>query len=81
MIGLVLALVLALAMAVGAEGVDQTVRGSRDVRRLLSVAPLAVIPMIEDAASLRRRRLQLAMLAGCTVIGSAIVVMTLRSLS
>jgi succinoglycan biosynthesis transport protein ExoP len=81
MIGLVLALVLALAVAVGAEGVDQTVRGSRDVRRLLSVAPLAVIPLIEDAASLRRRRLQLAMLAGCTVIGSAIVVMTLRSLS
>jgi succinoglycan biosynthesis transport protein ExoP len=81
MIGLVLALVLALAVAVGAEGVDQTVRGSRDVRRLLSVAPLAVIPMIEDAVSMRRRRLQLAMLAGCTVIGSAIVVMTMRSLS
>jgi succinoglycan biosynthesis transport protein ExoP len=81
MIGLVLALVLALAVTVGAEGVDQTVRGSRDVRRLLSVAPLAVIPMIEDAVSARRRRFQLAMLAGCTVIGSAIVVMTLRSLS
>jgi succinoglycan biosynthesis transport protein ExoP len=81
MIGLVLALVLALSAVVGAEGVDQTVRGSRDVRRLLSVSPLAVIPLIEDAAAQRRRRFQLVMLAGCTVIGSAIVVMTMRSLS
>ena len=81
MIGLILALVLALAAVVAVEGVDQTVRGSRDVKRLLAVSPLAVIPMIQDAAALRRRRFKLAMLAGCTVIGSAIVVMTMRSLS
>ncbi len=79
--GVILALVLALGAVVVSEAMDQTVRGSRDVRRVLSVAPLAVIPQIQDAASIRGQRLRMAMLAGCTVIGSVIVVMTMRSLS
>jgi hypothetical protein len=60
---------------------DQTVRGSRDVKRVLDVAPLAVIPDIQDALSLRRQRFRMAMLATSTLIGSFIVVMTMRSLS
>ena len=69
-VGIVLAMVLALAAVVLTEGMDQTVRGSRDVRRVLSVAPLAVIPQIQDAASMRRQRFRMVMLASCTVIGS-----------
>jgi polysaccharide biosynthesis transport protein len=80
-VGIVLAIVLALAAVVLTEGMDQTVRGSRDVRRVLSVAPLAVIPQIQDATSMRRQRFRIAMLACCTVIGSVVVVMTMRSLS
>lgn len=80
-IGIVLATVFALAAVVLAEGMDQTVRGSRDVRRVLSVSPLAVIPQIQDATSVRRQRLRMAVLAGCTVIASVIVVVTMRSLS
>lgn len=80
-IGIILALILSLAAVVFTEGMDQTVRGSRDVRRVLSVSPLAVIPQILDASSVRRQRFKVAMLAGCTVIGSVIVVMTLRSLA
>ena len=79
-IGIILALIISLACVVFSEGMDQTVRGSRDVRRVLSVAPLAVIPQILDASSVRRQRFKLAMVAGCTVIGSLAVVMTLRSL-
>jgi hypothetical protein len=79
-IGIILALILSLTAVVFTEGMDQTVRGSRDVRRVLSVSPLAVIPQILDASTIRRQRLKVAMLAGCTVIGSMIVVMTLRSL-
>jgi succinoglycan biosynthesis transport protein ExoP len=79
--GVVVAIILALAAVVLIEGMDQTVRGSRDVRRVLSVAPLAVIPQIQDAASMRRQRFRVAMLATCSVIGSVIVVMTMRSLS
>lgn len=80
-IGVIVAMVLALGAVVLAEGMDQTVRGSRDVRRVLSVAPLAVIPQIHDATSMRRQRFRMAVLAGCTVIASVIVVMTMRSLS
>jgi polysaccharide biosynthesis transport protein len=80
-IGIIAAMVLALGAVVLAEGMDQTVRGSRDVRRVLSVAPLAVIPEILDATSMRRQRFRMVVLACCTVIGSVIVVMTMRSLS
>jgi hypothetical protein len=45
------------------------------------VAPLAVIPEIQDAASVRSQRFKVALLAGGAVIGSVVVVMTLRSLS
>ena len=79
--GIVLALVLGLATVVLMEAMDQTVRGSRDVKRVLSVAPLAVIPQIQDAASLRRMRFRMVMLASCAVAGSFIVVLAMRSLS
>jgi uncharacterized protein involved in exopolysaccharide biosynthesis len=79
--GIVLALVMALAAVVLMEAMDQTVRGSRDVKRVLSVAPLAVIPHIQDAASLRRMRFRMVMFASCAVIGSFIVVLAMRSLS
>jgi uncharacterized protein involved in exopolysaccharide biosynthesis len=80
-VGIVLALVLGLAAVVLREAMDQTVRGSRDVRRVLSVAPLAVIPHIQDAASLRRMRVRMVMLASFAAIGSFVVVLTLRSLT
>jgi polysaccharide biosynthesis transport protein len=79
--GIVLALILGLAAVVLREAMDQTVRGSRDVRRVLSVAPLAVIPHIQDAASLRRMRVRMVMLASFAAIGSFVVVLTLRSLT
>jgi uncharacterized protein involved in exopolysaccharide biosynthesis len=79
--GIVLALVLGLATVVLMEAMDQTVRGSRDVKRVLSVAPLAVIPQIQDAASLRRMRFRMVMLASCAVVGSFIVVLAMRSLT
>jgi uncharacterized protein involved in exopolysaccharide biosynthesis len=80
-VGIVLALILGLAAVVLTEAMDQTVRGSRDVRRVLSVAPLAVIPQIQDAASLRRMRFRMVVLASCAVIGSFAIVLTMRSLS
>jgi uncharacterized protein involved in exopolysaccharide biosynthesis len=80
-IGIVLAMIIGLGAVVATEAMDQTVRGSRDVRRVLAVAPLAVIPNILDAKALRRQRLKVTVLAASTLIGSIIVVMTMRSLS
>jgi uncharacterized protein involved in exopolysaccharide biosynthesis len=78
-IGLMLAILLGLTVVVIAESVDQSVRGSRDVRRVLSLAPLGVIPEIHDPASARRQRLQMATLTVCVLIGCAAVVMTIRN--
>ena len=65
---LVLGLVLALAMSVGAaalfELLDSSIHGRQDLANLLTVPPLAVIPWIENAsqkaAHVRRRRYALA---------------------
>jgi polysaccharide biosynthesis transport protein len=57
---LVMGLVLSLAAGVCAvllrESSDPTIRGPSDLRRLLSVAPLASIPVIPTQAEIRRRR-------------------------
>ncbi|MGH8220022.1 MAG: GumC family protein [Steroidobacteraceae bacterium] len=71
-VGAILAFVLSLSAVVLAESLDQTVRGSRDVRRVLALAPLAVIPRIQDAISLRRQRMKAAALA-CTVVLTGVI--------
>src|SRR5207253_3608656 len=78
-LGLMLATLLGFTAVVVVESLDQSVRGSRDIRRVMSVAPLGVIPEIQDAASWRRQRWQLALLTVCVLIGSAAAVMTVRS--
>jgi uncharacterized protein involved in exopolysaccharide biosynthesis len=78
-IGLILAILLSFTAVVIAEGVDQTVRGSRDVRRVLDLSPLGVIPEIQDAVASSRQRWRMAMLTACVVIGSTAIVMTVRN--
>jgi succinoglycan biosynthesis transport protein ExoP len=78
-IGVMLAILLGLTGVVVRETMDQTVRGSRDVRRVLDLAPLGVIPDIHDAVSMRRQRWQVATLTACVLVGSVAVVATVRS--
>jgi protein tyrosine kinase modulator len=78
-VGLMLAILLGLTAVVIAESTDQNVRGSRDIRRVLAVSPLGVIPEIRDSVTARRHRLQLAMLTGCVFVGTAVVLMAARS--
>jgi uncharacterized protein involved in exopolysaccharide biosynthesis len=78
-IGLMLAMLLSLTAVVVAESVDQTVRGSRDVRRVLDVSPLGVIPEIQDAVTSRRQRWRMATLTGCALVASTAIVMTARA--
>jgi polysaccharide biosynthesis transport protein len=77
-IGLMLAILLSLTAVVIAESVDQTVRGSRDVRRVLDLSPLGVIPLIQDAVAARRQRWRMAGLTACVVVASTAIVMTVR---
>jgi polysaccharide biosynthesis transport protein len=78
-IGLMLAILLSLTAVVIAESVDQTVRGSRDVRRVLDLSPLGVIPEIQDAITSRRQRWRMATLTACVVVASTAIVMTARA--
>ncbi len=78
-VGLALAILLGLTTVVFAESVDQTIRGSRDVRRVLSLSPLGVIPEIRDAVSARKQRWQVALLTSCVAIGSVALVVTVRN--
>lgn len=77
-VGLMLAILLSLTMVVIAESLDQNVRGSRDVRSVLAVSPLGVIPQIEDSASARRRRWHVAVLTACVCVVTAGVLVTAR---
>jgi polysaccharide biosynthesis transport protein len=79
-VGIMFALIAALTAAIVAEGLDQNVRGSRDVRTLLEVAPLAVIPEIQDDATARRLRLQAVTLAGAAMAGGLALLAVVRTL-
>ncbi len=78
-IGVMLAILLSLTAVVVAESVDQTVRGSRDVRRVLDLSPLGVIPEIQDAVAARRARWKMVTLTACVVVASTAIVMTVRN--
>ena len=78
-VGLMLAILLGLTAVVIAESVDQSVRGSRDIRRVLGLSPLGVIPEIQDSATARRQRLQMLLLTVCVFVGTAVVLMAARS--
>jgi polysaccharide biosynthesis transport protein len=78
-IGVMLAILLSLTAVVIAESVDQTVRGSRDVRRVLDLSPLGVIPEIQDAVTTRRARWRMATLTVCVVVASTAIVVTVRN--
>jgi len=78
-VGLMLAILLGLTAVVIAESVDQNVRGSRDIRRVLALSPLGVIPEIRDSVTARRHRLQVAMLTACVFVGTAVVLVAARA--
>ena len=71
-IGLILALGLAAAIAALREAMDTSVRGRRDVESLGSNAPLALIPIIVTAAEVARGR-KLVRFAAGGAMASAVV--------
>lgn len=77
-VGLLLAILLGLTAVVIAESFDQSVRGSRDIRRVLACSPLAVVPEIADAVTARRHRVQVAVLTMCVCVAAFAVLATAR---
>lgn len=74
-VGLLLGLILALGAAIMAEALDPRVRGSRDVREILGVTPLAMVPeILTEEIGRARKRLAfgyLGAMAGLGVVGIA----------
>ena len=77
-IGLILSLGLAAAVAALREAMDTSVRGRRDVELLGSSAPLALIPIIVTAADVARGKKLLRFAAG-GAMASAVVALRGRS--
>jgi uncharacterized protein involved in exopolysaccharide biosynthesis len=76
MVGLILAAILALTAVVTAELLDTRVRGAADVRQTLGLAPLAVVPVIQNSVYWRGRTRRLATMA-VTLLVAAPVLYTL----
>jgi uncharacterized protein involved in exopolysaccharide biosynthesis len=55
-LGIVASLAIALGVVLARDAVDSSVRGVRDLTRLVEVPPLAVIPAVETLADRSRRR-------------------------
>lgn len=76
---LILGVFLAGTLGVGsmlfAEMTDSTVRGSKDIARVVSMVPLATIPVIENALSKKARRRKLYLFRGTTLLVIAALVM------
>jgi len=77
-VGLMLAILLGLTVVVIAESMDQSVRGSRDIRSVLALSPLGVIPEIADSVTARRHRWQVMVLTVSVCLVTAGVLITAR---
>jgi hypothetical protein len=73
-----LAFLLGLTVVVIAESLDQSVRGSRDIRSVLALSPLGVIPEITDSVTARHHRWQVAVLTASVCLVTAGVLITAR---
>ena len=78
LIGVILAGMLSFLAALGAEAVDQSVRGSRDLFNILGVTPMAIIPEIRNSAFRKQRFAQLRGWAVSTLIGIPVLYLAIR---
>jgi hypothetical protein len=72
-IGIFLAGTLGVGSMLLAEMTDSTIRGSKDIIRVVEIVPLATIPIIDNVASIKERHRRLWIARGAT----AVVVATL----
>jgi uncharacterized protein involved in exopolysaccharide biosynthesis len=82
--GVILSVAAAVGLAVARNQLDASVRGVGDMRMLLSVPPLAAIPLISTPAEIARRRririLSLLVLVSVVTIGLTLVHFLVRPL-
>ena len=74
-LGFVFAIAGGIGIAALAEALDRSVRGSRDVRDIFEAPPLAVIPYVDNAYDVRRRRVQRLAYGALTALALLSVIM------
>ncbi len=78
--GLMAALIFALTGTVAAEAVDSTVRGTRDLRSVLSEMPLSVIPKIQNSIYRRQQTKKAFVAVVSLVVSVPILYVLIRAL-
>jgi uncharacterized protein involved in exopolysaccharide biosynthesis len=78
--GLMAALIFALTGTVAAEAVDPTVRGTRDLRSVLSEMPLSVIPKIQNSIYRRQQTKKAFVAVVSLVVSVPILYVLIRAL-
>lgn len=75
---LILGVFLAGTLGVGAmlfvEMTDSTIRGSKDIVRVLNMVPMATIPVIENASSKKTRRQRSLLIRGAVLVAIVVVI-------
>lgn len=74
-LGVFLAGTLGVGSMLFAEMTDSTVRGSKDIARVMNMVPLATIPVIENSSSKKRHQQQLHLIRGAVLIVVVAVVL------
>jgi uncharacterized protein involved in exopolysaccharide biosynthesis len=72
-IGLFLALSLGGMSAIAAEGLDSTIRGSRDIQSLLHAKPIVAIPVVQNSVVRAERRKRIVLITGSFLVLITIV--------
>jgi len=80
-LGFIVAFILAFGMAAALEMFDPRVRGTRDIRNVLDVTPLAVIPEIHNSLYAREHRRRMITAAVSLAVGAPLVYVVLRWLA
>jgi polysaccharide biosynthesis transport protein len=80
-LGFIAAFVLAVAAAVAAEMLDTRVRGSRDIRNVLQISPLATVPTFHNSVYVRRHRRRLAAFAASVIVGAPLAYLAVSLLA
>lgn len=76
LLGMVFSLVAGIGVIAGAEALDRSVRGSMDLHRLFNMAPLAVIPYIDNSVDVAQQaQFRLRFRRGLIAMGVAILLL------
>jgi hypothetical protein len=67
-LGAFIGLTLGIGAGLITEAFDSTIRGTRDVRSVMQMPPIAAIPVIKTASDKRRDRLRMAMVTGVVLV-------------